>query len=170
MASIAAVLFFGAGTAHAYRASQFKGGYEVTNAGGDPAEKKYFLCDVDTVAVIWEKYGSGELPKDLVPIKDEPVVFAAFTFRNEYFFTLESIVMVNDRFLAVPGNGSDRMELYNRGNGTYQLAVRFKEQVTTYELGPKFGIDRFSVASGPAARIQGEPAAEWAIAASHGQP
>lgn len=165
----AAFLFFQANPAHAFRASHFKGAYEVLNARADE-EKKYFVCDVDTVANIWAKYGQGDLPADLVPIKDEPSILAAFTFRKGLIFTLEKAAAVEYNYLAVPGAGTDRLELYDRGNGTYQLGVRFDGQVSVYELGPKQGIDRFSVASTPHPRLQDKPAAERAIAALHGQP
>lgn len=122
--------------AHAFRASHFKGAYEVLSEHGR-ADKKYVVCDVDTLVNIWAKYFEGELPADLVKIKDEPTILVGFTFRTGLFLNLEANALVGDTTLAMPGAKKDTMQLRRKGDGTYELGVRIDNVVTFYDLGPQ---------------------------------
>jgi|GEM_PF-6139582 len=122
--------------AHAFRASHFKGLYEVRSEHGR-ADKKYVLCDVDTVENIWAKYDGSELPADLIKIKDEPSILLGFTFRTGLFFNLEANALVGDTTLAMPGGSKNTMQLMRKGDGSYELGVRIDSVVTFYDLGPQ---------------------------------
>ncbi len=121
--------------ANAFRASHFKGLYQVTGEHrGDP---KYVVVDVDTVGNIWAKWANGDLPADLEPIRQEPSILLGFTFRDGLFFNLERSALVGADSLAMPGNKTDTMQLSRKPNGTYELGVRIDNVVTFYDLGPK---------------------------------
>ncbi len=132
-------LVFSAPAAHAFKADHFKGIYEVRAEHGRE-DKKYVLCDVDTVANIWIKYSEGELPADLIPIKDEPSILLGFTFRSGLFFNLEANALVGDSTLAMPGGKNNTMRLARKSDGTYELGVRIDNVVTFYDLGPREAI------------------------------
>ena len=124
--------------AHAFRASHFKGLYEVTGEHSRAREdKKYVVVDVDTVGNIWAKWAEGDLPADYEPIRDEPSILVGFTFRGGLFFNLERTALVGDDSLAMPGSKTDTMQLTRKGDGTYELGVRLDNVVTFYNLGPK---------------------------------
>jgi hypothetical protein len=129
-------LIFVAPQAHAGKVAPFKGLYEVLGEQGR-ADQKFVVCDVDTVGNIWAKYGDGELPPGMVPIKDEPSVLVGFTFRAGTFFVLESNAMVTGDLLALPGPDNNLLNLKRKPDGTYELGVRIDNVVTFYNLGPQ---------------------------------
>lgn len=125
--------------AHASKASHFKGLYEVLSEASPaaPVEKKYVLIDVDTLENIWARYATGDLPANLVPIKLEPAIIMGFTFRPGIFFNLEANAMVGANMLAMAGAETDRMQLMKKSESSYELTVRIKEVLSTYQLGPR---------------------------------
>lgn len=127
-------------SAHAFRADHFKGIYEVLGEQSNPTageDKKYVICDVDTVANIWAKYANGDLPADLVKIKNEPSILLGFTFRNGLFFNLEAAALVGENLLAMPGGKNDTMQLKRINDDSYELGVRIDNVVTFYNLGAR---------------------------------
>ena len=134
-------LFF-TGEAFAFRASAFRGAYEVfqeqnLNKFEEPAPKKYVIVDVDTVAAIWARYGEGPLPPSLTPIAAEPSVLLGFTFRDGIIFNLEAKAIVMENLLAMPAGENDLMNLKRQPDGRFQLGVRIKGQTKMYQLGPR---------------------------------
>jgi len=133
-------LFLSAPHAHAFKADHFKGLYEVISEQGilpGRADKKYVLCDVDTVGNIWAKYAEGELPADLVKIKDEPSILVGFTFRTGLFFNLEANALIGGESLAMPGPGTNTLQLKRKNDGNYELGMRIDNVVTFFNLGVK---------------------------------
>lgn len=123
-------------SAHAFKASPFKGLYEVlsekSSAQKHAMDKKYVVIDVDTLEGIWAKYADGPLPSDLEKYKDEPSILVGFTFRNTIFLSLERGAMIGDGYLSLRTD-EDVMELVRSPSG-YRLAVSEKGQLSVYEL------------------------------------
>ncbi|HEY8280647.1 MAG TPA: hypothetical protein VIH99_13540 [Bdellovibrionota bacterium] len=137
-ALLLASVFFHAGEAFAFRASHFRGVYEVKSEHArDPEPKKYVIVDVNTVAVLWSLYGEGDLPEKLIPVKNEPAVLAGFNFRDGLFFTLEQNCMITDYFLGVKGGENNLFNLRKHDDGTNDSAVRVNGVTSFYDLGPR---------------------------------
>jgi hypothetical protein len=129
-------------TASAFKADHFKGIYPVISehsakpAGLEPEPQKVMVCDNDTVGNIWAHWGEGELPADLVPLKDHPALLLGFTFRDSLFFTLEENALIGPEHMAVPGANGKQLEIRRRPDGHFDVAVK-DGAVTFYEMGPK---------------------------------
>lgn len=135
--------------AMAFQADHFKGAYAVlkeqVKASGkrdEPAPPKYFICDVDTVANIWAKYGEGDLPESLQKVKNEPSILAGFNFRQGLFFTLEANALIGPEYMTLGGANNDRLEIRHRSDGHYDLAVRIEGVVNIYELNAREPLNR----------------------------
>lgn len=149
LSALALSFLFQSIPAQAHQADHFKGAYEVlSQISSDGLEdKKYVICDVDTVAGIWAKYGNGELPTDLQPIKDQSSILVGFTFRNGIFFNLESNSFIGPNILAVAGPKTDRLQITRRADGTHELGVRIEEVLNFYNLGPRIPLGRIQGAT-----------------------
>ncbi len=144
VAILGALIF--SSSAFAFQADHFKGAYEVISEANpfSEAEKKYVICDVDTVANIWAKYAEGDLPPDLHPIKDKASILLGFTFRSGIFFNLEANALIGADMLAMPGAKTDRLQLKRRADNTFELAVRINDVVNFYNLGPRIPLGRIT--------------------------
>lgn len=135
------LLFLSPLHASAFKADPFRGAYEVLSGGKSrrdqssraPGQKKYLIVDVDTLANIWTKYGSGPLPADLIPYKDEPSIIAGFTFRDFLILSLERASLIGNGYLSVKA-GESALELRRRPDGGFDGAVLENQNVSRYLL------------------------------------
>ncbi len=116
----------------ASRASHFRGWYEVLSGGPSDGQKHFMLVEVDTLGKIWDRYIEDKFPPEFEDQRDVPFLLVGFTFREILAFTPEANALITDDFLAVPGGGSDRMELKRRADGQYDMAARQNGSVSQY--------------------------------------
>lgn len=133
LAALIAASIFLSQEAFAFKSSHFKGWYEVLSRK-DLSSKSYVLVDVDTLEILWGRYGEGPLPPDLEQYRNEPSILAGFTDRTLIFFLLERGALVSETYLALQGGGGDKFELKKRPDGKFDLGVRDKGHISLYLL------------------------------------
>ncbi len=124
--------------AQARSAEPFDGWYEIFSQtqGLEAKQKEYFRFDVDTLQNIWLKYGEEgkPMPPDWEPVKNEIVIFAAFTNRDYLLLTFEANAVISDDFLGVYDQNGDVLEIRRRGESGSDLGIKEKGKVSKYLL------------------------------------
>ncbi|MCO5142664.1 MAG: hypothetical protein M9962_06205 [Oligoflexia bacterium] len=137
---------FGLSKAQAFQTDNFKGTYDVLSKQElNLLNSPFVLYDVDRLEIIWAKYSDDALPPDLVKHKDEPTIIVGFSHEPILFLTFERNALVGSGYVAIQGNGNDRLELKLNPNQQNELALRKDGRVFYYRLGPKQNLDSSQV-------------------------
>jgi hypothetical protein len=140
--SIACTLvFFSAGSAHAFKSSPFKGAYEINSQQAPAALDRQFLSiDVDTLEVMWARYAGGAFPPNLENAKSQPTLLIRFTGRDTNFFALEGNALIANGYMSLRSDDK-QFEIRLRPDGKYDVAVVDKGVSTVYVVS-RFGGSR----------------------------
>lgn len=119
--------------ANATPAQAFIGLYQIVEANESPvAEEEYLLLDADRLEVIWGRYADGDLPENLVPYKDEPVIIAGFTNRDFVILKFEEFSVIRGDYLRMEGADEQLFEILRLAGGGARVATRKNGIVNRY--------------------------------------